>query len=236
MKVTRQGRNAPVRRSSGARTTPARTDAPTKIADIAAISGIPADELTPRVRDALTSLMAEVASLRAQLDRAKAEVKKLATIADQDPLLGILNRRAFVSELDRTLSLIDRYGEASTLAFVDVNAMKSINDQYGHAGGDAALAHIAKIISENIRRTDVFGRLGGDEFGIIFTRTDRGKAKHKAAKLAEMIAREAVPFGGGSLQVTASFGLARLLPGVSAPDVLKKADAAMYSVKAETRK
>ena len=87
-----------------------------------------------------------------------------ANLADEDSLLPVINRRAFVRELSRAMSFAQRYTQPSSLAFFDVNNMKTINDELGHAAGDAALMHVAEMLLEHVRHSDVVGRLGGDQW------------------------------------------------------------------------
>ena len=192
------------------------------------IAGVPEAELTPRVRAALTTLMQEVSDLRRELAQATKKMAELEQLASTDPLIGILNRRAFVAELNRALALTQRYGESSSLIFADLNDLKKINDQYGHAAGDAALAHAAKVIGANIRQTDIFGRLGGDEFAIILTHTPKDLAEQKAASLAALVKNSDGPNG---LQVSITCGVVEISEGLSAEDALIAADKVMYEEK-----
>ena len=100
----------------------------------------------------------------------------------------VANRRAFVRELTRMIAFTHRYGVPASVVYFDVNNMKQINDVHGHPAGDAALRHIADVLRENIRGSDIVGRLGGDEFGVILAQTDETQAQHKAAALAAAIA------------------------------------------------
>src|SRR5690606_3496387 len=104
-----------------------------------------------------------------------------------DPLLPLFNRRAFGRELARAVSLADRYEEPLSIVFFDLNGFKTINDTHGHATGDAVLAHVADVLRGHVRDSDIVGRLGGDEFGVILLRSDLPSAKTKAQQLAEMI-------------------------------------------------
>lgn len=199
--------------------------------DSISIAGIPDAELTPRVRQALATLIEEVQSLREELASAHARMRELEELADSDPLLGVLNRRAFVRELERTLALVERYGTPASLVFADLNDLKKINDSMGHAAGDAALAHVAAIIRENIRQTDAVGRLGGDEFGLILLQADNETAKEKAASLASAVAAAPVSFKELTFVAQVSCGVVEIRKGWSAADALETADSAMYEVK-----
>lgn len=105
--------------------------------------GIPTEELTPKVRVAIETLINEVERLRRELDEVKYQNSHLEKLADENSLLPVINRRAFLRELSRDLSFAQRYTQPSSLAFFDVNNVKTFNDELGHAAGDAALMHVA---------------------------------------------------------------------------------------------
>jgi diguanylate cyclase (GGDEF)-like protein len=195
--------------------------------DPVAIAGIPEAELTPRVRAALASLLQELADLRRELDQARARMNELEAMASADPLLGILNRRAFVGELNRALAMGQRYRQPASLIFIDLDGLKAINDRHGHAAGDAALAHAASVIGANIRQTDVFGRLGGDEFAIILTNTAKAQAEQKARALADLVRTS--PFAFGPVEI--SCGVVEIGSDRNAEAALEAADRLMYEEK-----
>lgn len=237
MKIGKTGSTKPVDAGSGVRAeaayraseTAARTVAPAE--DVASVAGVPEAELTPKVREALQRLMAEVYALRQELDSARQRIGYLEQLADQDSLTPVLNRRAFIRELDRMSAFAERYGRAGAVLFFDVNDLKSINDTYGHAAGDAVLKHVCEILLRDTRASDVVGRLGGDEFGVILAQSGLEPATAKAARLAAAIAGEELIWEGQRLQVTVAFG-AHILSGGQAPDAaLDAADRAMYANK-----
>jgi len=200
-------------------------------ADQIVLAGVPEAELTPRVREALVSLMQEVQSLREQIAWSQERINDLERLADSDPMLDVFNRRAFVRELDRALGLIDRYSMKASLVFVDLNDLKKINDKMGHGAGDAALAHVANVLSANVRQSDAVGRLGGDEFGVLLTQADQQTAERKAALLTSAVAANPVPWKDGSFTAHVSCGVVEIAKGVSADEAMERADNAMYEVK-----
>ncbi len=222
------GPSAPRGVEKPGRATAAQAAEPVAPADGVNIAGIPEGELTPRVRAALAALMQEVAELRRELAEHKKRMAELETLASTDPLVGVLNRRAFVGELNRALAMGARYQQTSSLVFVDLDNLKKINDAHGHAAGDEALLHAARVIAENIRQTDVFGRLGGDEFAIILTNTPRDVAEHKAASHSKMLSAEPSP---GAYDVTITCGVVEIAGDVTAEAALKAADDLMYERK-----
>lgn len=197
-----------------------------------AMMGIPAHEVTEKVREALVTLLTEVETLRRELDRKEERIQELEKLADTDTLSPVTNRRAFVRELARAISYSDRYDVPSSILFFDVNGLKQINDTFGHRAGDAALMHVADALQKNVRTSDVVGRLGGDEYAVILTHADEAQAGIKAEALTNAITGTPLVFDGHTIKVSASVGVYTFRPGESANDVLDKADRAMYRQKA----
>ena len=179
----------------------------------------------------VAELEAEVARLRQELEDSQALLAETERLADEDTLAPVANRRAFARELRRLVSFAARYGTASSILYIDVNDMKLINDQLGHAAGDAALMHIARMLLANVRNSDVVGRLGGDEFGILLTQADAEAAAEKAQILTDLAASTPFAWKSASRLVRISCGAHTLQPGETADAALAAADAAMYERK-----
>ena len=201
------------------------------IADVASIAGLDEAELSPGVRAALSALMEEVHRLRGELDRSRRRIEHLERLADEDSLLPMANRRAFVRELSRMVSFAERYGNTGMVLYFDVNNLKQLNDQYGHAAGDAALKKIAEVLLANVRESDVVGRLGGDEFGVILVQVDEAGGREKAASLAALIAASPLEWGGKTIELSVAYGLNPLTGAGGADHALHAADQAMYQQK-----
>jgi len=201
------------------------------IADSAEVLGIPAGELTPKVRTAIMGLMAEVARLREELSRSKGRIDHLEKLADQDSLLPIHNRRAFVRELTRAISMTERYGTPSSVIYFDVNGMKQIHDSLGHGAGDVALHRIAEHLRVSIRESDIVGRLGGDEFGVILFSADNATALVKANSLAATIEGDPLVYDEAVIKLTVTFGTYTFTGKEDAVQALAAADEAMYARK-----
>jgi diguanylate cyclase (GGDEF)-like protein len=218
------------------RTVEQAATASAKPADVSEVLGIPEAEFTPRVRDAIMSLMAEVERLRRDLDRTKARLEAVETMADQDGLLPLLNRRAFVREMSRVISFAERYEVPASLIYFDLDGFKAVNDRYGHAAGDAALAHIANLLTGNVRESDLVGRLGGDEFGVILAKADQEQAEKKARSLAELF--RANPFVWEEKPVALSFayGVHGFKKGEDVDVAMANADKAMYAAKRDAKR
>lgn len=206
-----------------------------RIEDTVQVLGIPPEEMTERVQHAILSLMQEVDNLRRELDKTNRRLREMEDVADTDALLPIPNRRAFVRELSRMISFAERYGTPSTLMFIDLNDMKDINDKYGHEAGDKALFHVARLLVDNVRTTDVIGRLGGDEFGVILAQADENVGAEKAKALADIITRNKLELEDGTVSMSLAFGTYTFRSGDKPDDALDKADKAMYENKRDMK-
>ena len=198
-----------------------------------ALAGVPEDELTPKVHEALAALMNETKILRAELDQMRKTMVDLERLADRDPMLDLLNRRAFIRELERTLAMIDRHAISASLIFVDLNDLKKINDSMGHAAGDAALSYVASSLAGNVRQVDYVGRLGGDEFGVLLTHAPLHRAQGKARLLSKAVSDHPVRWKEHVFTVNVSCGVVEIVEGLSAEEAMERADQAMYAAKAQ---
>ncbi len=206
------------------------------VADVTTVMGIPEAEFTSKVRAAILGLMEEVDRLRQELQQTRARLEKIEEIADQDALVPVANRRAFVREMARIMAFAARYDSPGSILYFDLNGLKTINDNFGHAAGDAALRNVARILAENVRESDVVGRLGGDEFGVILARSDRAEAEEKAMHLAQAIATNPALWEGKELPLTVAYGAYCFEPGEDIDTALANADKAMYENKKQTKR
>lgn len=201
------------------------------VSDVLTLAGISEAELTPKLRQALMGLMAEVDQLRRELGEARARIGYLERLADEDPLMPIANRRAFVRELTRMMSFAQRYGTTASIVYFDINNLKQINDKFTHAAGDAALLQVARVLVDNVRNTDVVGRLGGDELGVLLVQADQPLAEQKAAQLAAAVAMKPLIWQGHEIPLGVAYGVYSFSGGENAGDALDAADRAMYQAK-----
>ncbi|WBH17430.1 sensor domain-containing diguanylate cyclase [Sphingomonas radiodurans] len=162
---------------------------------------------------------------------------ELRLIAQLDHLTGALTRRGFVEQAEREIARSRRYDRPSALMMLDLDHFKSVNDTYGHAAGDQVLLQVTEIAKVALRPSDVFGRLGGEEFAVLLPETNGDEAFIVADRLREAIANYAVRLPNGEpLTVTASFGVAALGPAhTSFPAWLESADAMLYAAKSSGR-
>jgi len=146
----------------------------------------------------------------------------------EDPLTGIYNRRYLENKLEEYIKLAQRHNRPLSVIMFDIDFFKHINDTFGHDVGDKVLKAIAKVVSENIRNTDIFARYGGEEFVIIAPETTKEDAKILAEKLRSLIRN--LHFEEG-INVTCSFGVASLEKHDTKETLLKRADDALYEAK-----
>src|SRR6201996_321383 len=188
-----------------------------------------------RRRAAKDDAKAEIRRLKMQLAKAHARVEQLQAAADTDYLLNIANRRGFERELSRAISYIQRYHASGALIVLDVDRLKPINDNFGHAAGDEVLKAIVAVLSRQIRSSDVIGRLGGDEFALLLWNLSETDARAKAAALEQDIDRLGFAFAGSKVATGVSAGVTILNAHSEAASALAEADRAMYVRKAQRR-
>jgi diguanylate cyclase (GGDEF)-like protein len=178
-----------------------------------------------------------------QFDRTHGEImKKLAEIvveqfelqqiAKQDSMTGALTRRGFFSEVEKELLRAGRYGRPSALVVIDVDHFKAINDRYGHPAGDAVLVSIANACMATMRRSDIFGRIGGEEFALLLPETEADEARDAAERIRQMVQSTIVQVGGVEVRATVSLGVAPVpAPGETTATWFSEADIALYEAK-----
>ncbi len=198
---------------------------------LADTSGVTAASPPTALRELIDRLAAERDRLREELARARSRIASLERLADEDALTPVANRRAFVRQLTRMIGFSHRYGVPASVVYFDVNNMKHINDVYGHPAGDAALRRIAMVLRDNIRSSDIVGRLGGDEFGVILAQTDHAQAQAKAAALAAAIAAQPLQWCGEPIPLSAAYGVYAFSGGDSPQQAIEAADRQMYEQK-----
>ncbi len=204
---------------------------PGDLATVLQLPNLSPEALAPELRDAILHLIAERDRLHDDLAKARSRITALERLADEDSLTPVANRRAFVRQLTRMIAFSHRYGVPASVVYFDVNNMKHINDEHGHPAGDAALRHLANVIRENIRSSDVVGRLGGDEFGVILAQTDEAQAHEKAASLADAISKTPLRWGDTIIPVSAAYGIHAFTGRENPQHAIEEADRAMYQQK-----
>jgi diguanylate cyclase (GGDEF)-like protein len=156
---------------------------------------------------------------------------ELRRIAERDYLTHALTRRGFLEQVKKEIARCHRHKRESALLLMDIDHFKAVNDGYGHPAGDEVLKAVSAACIQNLRENDVFGRLGGEEFGILLTETDALGGLDAAEKLRGAIEQLRIDVAGG-ICVTSSFGLASLTSLVSQPEAwIAEADQALYAAK-----
>ncbi len=183
------------------------------------------DELLARV-----GVGRRIVELHRQLEAKNLLLEELALT---DPLTGLPNRRAIEDWATRQLSGAARYGFSFLVVLADLDHFKTVNDVHGHNAGDIVLKKFSEILKTNSRRSDICGRIGGEEFLFVLTHTTQENARVVVERIRAELEAAKFDFDGSSLTVTASFGLAGF-EGTQAPDfnrLVSQADAALYAAK-----
>jgi two-component system cell cycle response regulator len=158
--------------------------------------------------------------------------------ATVDKLTGVSNRQALLAGLFNEVERAARYHRALSVAFVDIDHFKAINDTYGHLAGDQVLREFARRVAETVRGVDLACRMGGEEFVVVMPGTDGAVALKVAERLRKVIADVpfAVPDRSQTIAVTVSVGMAMMAPEADTPQsLLKRADEALYRAKRDGR-
>jgi diguanylate cyclase (GGDEF)-like protein len=155
------------------------------------------------------------------------------SLARTDHLTGLYNRHVLLDRLEHDLALAQRSRSALTLAYIDMDDFKVINDTDGHTEGDRALRTIGEVLRSSVREVDTAARLGGDEFALVLPNTDGSEAKHVISHLTGKLHRA---FGPDDRRITCSIGVVTFLDSVISPEqAVAAADDLMYRVKREAK-
>jgi diguanylate cyclase (GGDEF)-like protein len=171
---------------------------------------------------------AEIERLRAEVEALRLRAEAAEAAADHDVLTPALNRRGFVAAMKGAMAYCQRHGVPAVLLYLDLDGFKGVNDRLGHAAGDAALVHVARLLLANLRESDAVGRLGGDEFALLMLNAGLEEGREKARRLAAALEAQPFEWEGRSAGLGGSFGV-RAFAGQDDPEVwLAEADAAMW--------
>jgi len=191
--------------------------------------GIPSSEFTPSVSLAISALFEKIDDLNRELIRTKEHLNELEQLVDVDVLAPIPNRRAFMRRLEWAIALHERYNQPVSVLFFDLNYFKELNDNYGHACGDAALRHAANTLVAATRDSDFVARMGGDEFAVILFHSDYENSIKRAQAINNRITSENVfKWNGNPMPITLSVGVYSVKVGDTPDSALSNADTAMY--------
>ena len=181
------------------------------------------DELQD-LRERTEAKRAQVVQLQEELDRASAQAR-------HDPLTGSLNRKGLDEAMEREIARARRLGSPLCVALLDVDNFKSLNDRLGHAGGDAALIHLAQVTREVMRPQDLLARYGGEEFVIVLPDTAAESGVAAMTRLQRELTTRFFLQGAEKILITFSAGVAQLNGSERSVDAISRADQAMYLAK-----
>ncbi|UVL86625.1 diguanylate cyclase [Pseudomonas sp. B21-028] len=171
----------------------------------------------------------DVATNRHQLQAANAQLQLLSST---DRLTGLYNRGHWEENLKAAYARHQRYGNNSSLVMFDIDHFKRVNDTYGHQAGDKVIEQVARLVREHVRDSDVAGRYGGEEFGVVLSDTDKAGARMFAERLRKAVEEMEVSYGDQVIRFTISLGVADLSqPSNSHADLIAWADEALYTSK-----
>jgi diguanylate cyclase (GGDEF)-like protein len=186
-----------------------------------------------RHSDALTTKNRQLADAHTELERRANELEtlhaQLREQADRDPLTGLHNRRYMARELERLTQ--EQMAGRMSLAVLDVDHFKTINDRFGHAAGDQVLIRIAGLLCDHLRESDSIIRSGGEEFIILMPRTDAKAATACCERIRHAVHTEAWPGLAGGMSVTASVGVATTDHPNDLEALIRLADQRLYAAK-----
>jgi diguanylate cyclase (GGDEF)-like protein len=179
----------------------------------------------------LETRLADDQDQAAEIVALKARIAELERQVVTDSLTPVYNRRFFISELDRWCWRAHRYGGRYGLLYCDVDNLKQVNDQFGHAAGDAVLIAVAIALGDSVRKSDIVARIGGDEFAILLDNILPGQLPDKTESIRKMLGALAVPAIAADFRVSASIGACPIGQKSRPADVMDQADKAMYADK-----
>ena len=158
---------------------------------------------------------------------------KLFEQATTDSLTGLLNRRSFMHQAETELNRSERYARPLSIALLDLDHFKNVNDTHGHQAGDQVLVHFSELLREELRSTDLIGRFGGEEFIIVLPETPVHEAEKVLERILDNCRNQAVRYDGGVVSYTASAGLGELVSDIRSS--LHAVDVALYQAKEQGR-
>lgn len=184
-----------------------------------------------RSHDELVAARQQVEAAEARIKQLEAELNEVSELVYQDYLTGTLNRRGMEDAFEREIARSERHGIPLSVALLDVDHFKRLNDTYGHEAGDQALVHLAKVVKEILRPTDTVARYGGEEFVIILPDTTAEDAVKIMTRLQRELTKRFFLHENQRILITFSAGVAQRQPGESAESMIARADAALYRAK-----
>lgn len=200
------------------------------------IKGLLADTHSMRTdiqqsREDLVAARRKVEAYEQRVKQLEKELLTVSTLVQKDPLTHALNRRGLEDAFRVEIARAQRYGTPLSLAMVDLDNFKALNDSLGHLAGDRALVHLLAVMQAALRPTDVVARLGGEEFAMLFSATDIDDAVAATARVQAELKSRPFEHDGASRVITFSGGVTRWVPGETLEHAIERADTAMYRAK-----
>ncbi len=183
------------------------------------------------VHDELVDMRQKVLTTDQQIGRLHAELDRLSVLARHDPLTGALNRKGMDEALHREISKLRRANTPLSVAMLDIDNFKNLNDTLGHAVGDAALRHLAVVARDALRPQDTMARYGGEEFIVLLPDTTLEQGIDAIARLQKVLAQKPFMNAKDEVRITFSAGVAQVMANEDANSAVKRADEAMYQAK-----
>ncbi|HCA26561.1 MAG TPA: hypothetical protein DEP05_02780 [Betaproteobacteria bacterium] len=168
---------------------------------------------------------------RQALEQIQAELQETRKLVQEDALTGTQNRRGMEVALTREITRAQRHERVLTVAMVDIDFFKKINDRYGHDAGDKMLIHLTTLLKAALRESDVLARYGGEEFLLILPDTDTNGAQLLLDRLRVAVGNTPMQYEGKRIRAAFSGGIAQLTPDDNAQGLVMRADSALYEAK-----
>jgi diguanylate cyclase len=188
-------------------------------------------DVTSNARSQLRSLQDKVLATEAEIAKLHLELHSASTLARHDPLTNTLNRKGLDEALAREIAAMRRRDTPLSVALLDIDNFKTLNDRLGHEAGDEALIHLVKVVRRSMRPADSLARYGGEEFVILLPDTSLDAAVMAMTRLQRELTKNFFLSGKEKVLITFSAGVAQLEPEEPGVEAIKRADQAMYLAK-----
>lgn len=169
--------------------------------------------------------------------RFKAQQDQLTQMAFRDGLTGLFNHALLIELFEKELHKAERDNSSISFVMLDIDYFKKVNDSYGHISGDLILKQVAEILTSSVRSSDIAGRYGGEEFGLVLSGAGAEDARLAGEKIRSSVEENSFDIGKESIKITLSIGICSVGPAetIASEDIIKRADEALYKAKTNGR-